>query len=361
MKISSMRTLRVEVPLDKPLITAIHNTETLGCVLVILESDTGLRGENFIFVLDKTRLHVLEAMIQSLSKHVVGQDAWFVEKIWQDMFLDINALGTTGIAVSAISAIDTAIWDMLGKQAQTPLHQMFGACRTHIKAYASSGLWLSASIDELVEEAHEFVAQGFLSVKLRIGKEHAREDIARVAALRAALGDGIEILTDANQSLSVREAISRAKLMEPYLIGWLEEPLAAHDLAGHARVRDNINMPLASGESDYTRWGMKAILDAGAVDVLMPDLQRIGGLSEFRRTAALASAYNVPISTHIFTEQSLSIAGSAANCISVEHVSWFSPLYQEQVQIKGGEIEIPTGHGLGFTFDEDFIAAHTVS
>lgn len=276
------------------------------------------------------------------------------------MFLDINPLGTSGIAVSAIAAIDTAIWDLLGKQAKAPLHQMFGACRIHIGAYASSGLWLSATVDELIAEAQEFVAQGFQSVKLRIGKEHAREDVERVAALRSALGDDIEILTDANQSLSVREAIARAKLMEPYQIGWLEEPVAAHDLTGHARVRNSINMSLASGESDYTRWGMKAILDAGAVDVLIPDLQRIGGLSEFRRAAALASADNVPISTHIFTEQSLGIAGSAVNCISVEHVSWLSPLYQEHMCIKDGEIEIPTGHGLGFTFDNDFIAAHTV-
>jgi len=356
-----MRTQRVEVPLDKPLITAIHKTQSLGCVLVVLETDTGLRGENFIFVLDKNRLHVLEAMVQSLSHHVVGQDPCFVEKIWQDMLLDVNPLGTSGIAVSAMSAIDTALWDLIGKQAQLPLYQVFGACRSSIKTYASSGLWLSASIDELIEEAHAFVEQGFRAVKLRIGKPNARDDVERVAALRASLGDEIEILTDANQSLCVREAIALAEMMQPYQITWLEEPIAAHDLAGQARVRDKINIPLASGETDYTRWGMKNILDAGAVDILMPDLQRMGGLSEFRKAASLAAAYNVPVSTHIFTEQSLSIAGSAANCISVEHVSWFSPLYKEEIKIVEGEIVLPTAHGLGFTFDDDFVASHAIT
>ena len=360
MKITNLETLQVEIPLDKPLITAIQRTETVGAVLVSIETECGLVGENYIFALNKDRLGVFEGMIQSLRQHLIGKNPLFVEQIWQQMWADINPVGQKGVAISALSAIDTALWDLVGKKAGLPLYQLFGASRDRVKAYASSGLWLSASIDELVEEAQAFVAQGFRSMKLRLGKENPREDVARVAALREVLGEEIEILTDANQALTPRQAIRLARMLEPYDIGWLEEPVPAHDLNGHARVLEAINIPLASGETEYSRFGMKDILDAGAVDILMPDLQRIGGLSEFRKSAAIASAYHVPISTHIFTEQSLSIAGSAANCISVEHVSWFSPLYQETMEIVDGMISMPKKTGLGFSFDYDFINQHRI-
>lgn len=360
MKITRIITLKVELPLRKPLVTAIHKTHSVGCVLVKIETDTGLVGENYIFTLNKTRLGVFEAMIQSFEPLLIGQNPMFVEKIWQQMWDDCNPLGQKGIGISAISAIDTALWDLLGKQAQMPLYQLFGACRDKVKAYASSGLWLSQTIDELIEEAQLFIEQGFRSIKLRVGKDNLNEDVARATALRAAVGDEIEILTDANQSLTVRKAITLAQQLQTLNIGWLEEPVAAHDLNGHARVLNAINIPLASGETEYTRFGMKSLLDAQAVDILMPDLQRIGGLSEFRKSAALASAYHTPISTHIFTEQSLSIAGSAANCISVEHVDWFSALYNEQMQLEDGYLLMPKGPGLGFTFNDELIAEYRI-
>jgi len=355
MNIINVQTQKVEIPLQKPLITAIHKTESVGVLIIKIETDNGLVGENYVFALNRDRLAVFDAMIHSLTQFLIGKNPLYVEKIWQQMWLDCNPVGQKGISVSAISAIDTALWDLIGKQANLPLYQLFGACREKVKTYASSGLWLSASIDELIEEAHGFIDQGFRSMKLRLGKSKPQDDIARARALREAIGEDIEILTDANQSLTPRQAITLARQLEPLNIGWLEEPIAAHDLVGHNRVLEAINIPLASGETDYTRFGMKDMLDNKAVDVLMPDLQRIGGLSEFRKTAALASAYNVPISSHIFTEQSLSIAGSADNCISVEHVDWFAPIYQEKIQVIEGYIDMPSGPGLGFNFDYDFI------
>lgn len=358
MKIVQVQTLKVEVPLNKPLITAIHKTESIGAVIIRLETDSGLVGENYLFALNKDRLVVFEAMILSLKQFLIGQNPLYVERIWEQMWNDCNPVGQKGISISAISAIDTALWDLIGKHTNMPLYQLYGACRDKVKAYASSGLWLSASIDELIEEAHQFIEQGFLSMKLRLGKANPKEDIERARALRQSIGEDIEILTDANQSLNARQAIALARQLEELNIGWLEEPVPAHDLAGHSRILEAINIPVASGETDYTRFGMKNILDNKAVDILMPDLQRIGGLSEFRKTAALASAYNIPISTHIFTEQSLSIAGSAANCISVEHVDWFAPLYKETPIIEDGDIHMPQASGIGFQFDYDFINDH---
>ncbi|EAQ66445.1 probable mandelate racemase [Marinomonas sp. MED121] len=355
MKITNVQTQKVLVPLKKPLITAIHKTDSVGVVIVKIETDTGLVGENYVFALNKDRLDVFDAMIKSLTQFLIGNNPVYVEKIWQQMWQDCNPVGQKGIAISAISAIDTALWDLIGKQANMPLYQVFGACRDKVKTYASSGLWLSSNIDELIEEAHGFIDQGFRSMKLRLGKPDLKEDVERARALRASVGDDIEILTDANQSLTPRQAIALGRQLEDLNIAWLEEPVPAHDLAGHNRVLEAINIPVASGETDYTRFGMKDMLDHKAVDILMPDLQRIGGLSEFRKAAALASAYHIPVSSHIFTEQSLSIAGSADNCISVEHVDWFAPLYQEKIVINDGFIDMPMGAGIGFNFDYDFI------
>ena len=203
---------------------------------------------------------------------------------------------------------------------------MFGQVRSEVPAYASSGLWLSYSIDELLEEADRFIQQGFRSVKLRVDGQVER-DADRAHALRDALGDDIEILVDANQALTVDTAIALARALERYNIGWFEEPVLHSDLDAQRIVREASPIPIAGGETDYTCVGMRRILDANCTDVLMPDLQRIGGLTEMRNAAKLAASYNTPISTHIFTEYSLSIAASSKNCISVEHVDWYEGLF----------------------------------
>ena len=360
MKITEIRTTLVQVPLEKPMITAIHETRSVGCVLVHLETDEGLTGENYIFSLNSDRLVVFDAMIKSLARHVVGKDPHYVEGMWDAMWRDINPIGHQGIAVSAISAIDTACWDLIGKAAGQPLYKLFGACRDDIKAYASSGLWLSQSIDELVAEADVFMEQGFRAMKIRLGKPRMEEDLERVAAVRAAVGSDVELLVDANQAFTTPYAIKIGRRLEQYDIAWFEEPVPTYNLEGHAAVAAALDMPVATGETEYNRFAMRAMLEARAADILMPDLQRIGGLSEFRRVASLASAFHVPISTHIFTEQSLAIAGSTVNCISVEHVSWFSPLYQEKIAIVDGKIAMPQRPGIGFTFDPQAVDRYRI-
>ena len=233
-----------------------------------------------------------------------------------------------------------------------PLHHLWGGCRETIPAYASSGLWLSMSIDELTDQARSLIDQGFTSMKIRLGSPKMADDVARVAAVRDAIGTDITSLSDANQSLDPKAAIRLGRALEPYELGWFEEPVPAYDLAGHRRIRDALDVPIASGETEYTRFGMAAMLDAGAADILMPDLQRIGGFTEFRRAAALASSYNIPVSAHLFTEHSLCLAGSIPGCISVEHFDWLTPLFNETPQLINGELTIPDRAGHGFTVNE---------
>ncbi len=313
MKITGLTTRLVNLPLGKPIATAIHEISSVGCVCLALESDQGVVGESYLFTINAARLKAFDEMVRGFDHVVIGRDPHFVSAIWQEIWQEINPSGQKGVTVAALSAIDTACWDLVGKIADQPLHRLFGACRDEIETYASGGLWLSNSIEELALDAQNFVQQGFTSIKMRVGSPKLSDDIQRARVVRGAIGDDIELFADANQNLSVKHAIKLAGELEQFNIAWLEEPVAAHDLDGHARVTAVAPMPVASGETEYTRFGMHAMLQAKACDVLMPDLQRIGGLSEMLKVAALASAYHVPISTHIFTEHSLFIAGAAPN------------------------------------------------
>ena len=355
MKILSLQTKLVNIPLDKPIKTAIHDMRSVGCVLVSVHAENGLVGEGYCFALNAVRIKAFDEVIQSFAPNVVGMETDFIEGIWESIYQSLNAVGQKGLTIGALAAVDMALWDLQGKMLDKPLHRLFGGCRRDVKTYASGGLWLSQSVGELVEEAHSFIGQGFIAMKIRVGHSDWRKDVARVEAVRLAIGDEVELLADANQSLNVKQAVKLGRELEAFGLGWLEEPVGAQDLVGHAEVRQRLDTPIASGETEYTRYGMRAMIESRACDILMPDLQRIGGFTEMRRVAALAASHDMPISTHIFTEQSLCIAGSATNCISIEHMPWFAPLFNEEMVLESGNLVIPERPGTGFTFNQDAV------
>ena len=357
MRITGFRTTRVSVPLAKPIATAIHRLDSVGCVLLELETDQGLTGESYVFTMNGARLGSLAEMVDSFSGLVNGRDPHDLAAIGDTVWNQLNPIGHAGFGIAALAAIDTACWDLVGKGAGQPLHKLFGACRERVWTYASGGLWLSQSIDELVAEAAGFLDAGFRAMKIRLGSERIADDVARVAAVRDAVGPDVELLSDANQGLGVKQAIRLAGELERHDIRWFEEPVVYNDLAGCAEIRASVGIDIAGGETGYTRFGMKDLLDARAVDVLMPDLQRIGGLSEMRRVAAIASGCHVPISPHLFTEHSLCLAASEPGCISLEHMPWFTPLFNEPLEIEDGHLRVPDRPGVGFTFDRQAIAS----
>jgi L-alanine-DL-glutamate epimerase-like enolase superfamily enzyme len=360
MKITRVKTTLVDVPLTKPVATAIHEMKSVGCVIVELETDEDLTGESYVFTLNGTRLKSLHEMVLGFSHLVQGRDPFFVSQIWQEIWNEMNAIGHKGFSVAALSALDTACWDLIGKAVEKPLYKVFGACRDKVKTYASGGLWLSQDIDQCTREAQGFVEAGFRAMKIRLGSPKIEDDIARVRAIREAVGPEIELLADANQGFTIKHAIRLGRRLEEFSLGWFEEPVDYQNLPGHAEVRRALDIPVASGETEYTCRGMRNILEAGAVDVLMPDLQRIGGLSEFRRAVALAACFDIPVSTHLFSEHSICIAASEPNCISVEHMPWFAPLFNEPMDIQGGFLLVPDRPGAGFSFDQSAIQRYKI-
>ena len=355
MKVTAVETEHVVLPLAKPIRWARGVIATLGIVLVTLRTDEGVTGENLILTLNDRRTKVLREMVDSMADQLVGQDAGLIAGFWACAWRDINFIGHQGVAVMGISAIDGALWDLNAKAANLPLFRMLGGAQTRVPAYQSSGLWLSQSVDELVEEAHSFLVQGFRAMKMRLGKPDPAEDAARVKAVREAIGPDIRLMADANQGLTETQALRLGRMIEPYELTWFEEPLPCWDLEGLARISAALDTPIASGETEYSRYGFRRMLDLRSADILMPDLQRVGGVSEFMRVSQMAQAQDIPVSSHLFPETSLSLMGALSNAIYLEYMTWLSPLYNEYIEFDAGDALLPERPGWGFTWNRDYI------
>jgi L-alanine-DL-glutamate epimerase-like enolase superfamily enzyme len=355
MKVTAVETRPVILPLARPVGSALGQIARFGCILVTVRTDAGISGENLIFTLNDRRTKVLRQMVDDLSDLIVGQDAGHIAGFWARAWKDINFLGHKGVPVVGISAIDGALWDALGKAAGMPIYRLLGGAKSRVPAYHSGGLWLSHSIDELVREAQSFLSQGFRAMKMRLGMADPAEDIARVRAVREAIGPDVALMADANQGLNEAQAIRLGRMLEEFGLTWFEEPLPAWDLEGLARVSAALDTPIASGETEYTRYGFRRMLELRSADILMPDLQRVGGVSEFMRVGHMAESHDVAISSHLFPEASIQVLGALSNAIYLEYMPWFSDLYAERLAFEEGDALVPERPGWGFTFNQDYI------
>jgi len=361
MRITEMETALVELPLQEPLRTAIHEIRSVCCFLLTLRTDEGLVGEGYGFSFHMDRLRTIRDFTLTLRPLVIGRDPHDTERLWTDLLRGLNFYGQAGVAVLAINPIDLACWDIVGKAANAPLYRLFGACRDRVPAYASGGLWLSADLDQLRREAEGFLAQNFKAMKLRLGSKRWQDDIARVEAVRDVIGADIALMVDANQGLEPPHALKLGRELERFDLVWFEEPLPTWCDDGHRALAAALDVPIASGETEYLASGIRRMAEHAGIDIFMPDLQRMGGYTEMRRVCQYLAVRNQPVSPHIFSEHSLHICASSPNATWLEHMPWFAALFREKMTIDpDGMIGLPTGPGIGFTFDHDKLEKYRV-
>ncbi|MGE4239082.1 mandelate racemase/muconate lactonizing enzyme family protein [Ramlibacter sp.] len=352
MKITRIDTTVVELTLPKPAVNSARVAiKTVGCVLVQLRTDGGADGEGFLYTMRGKHMAPLKAMIDSLGELLVGEDVSQPERLWEKLWREIYFFGFTGVAVMAISALDTAVWDAHARSLDQPLGVLWGGNASKVPVYASQGLWTDLEPDALAREAADYKAAGWRAMKMRTGRPNVADDVQAVKAVREAIGDGVALMADCSRALTVPHAIRLGRALEPYNLTWLEEPLPAHDIDGIAQVAAAVPVPIAIGENDYTRYGFRRVIEARAAHVLMMDLARVGGLSEMRKVAALARAHDLPVSNHIFTEHSLAACATFSNLNFVEYIDWFEELFTEPVRMQDGFLQVPTTPGHGFRFD----------
>ncbi len=357
MKITRLRTQVVHLPIDPPIPTALLGMiRSADCILTFLDTDEGITGEGLVFSINNRRLSVILEMIRQLEDLVVGMDPRIGGALNAGAWKELNFLGYEGVSIVGLAAVDNALWDLRGKAAGLNVAHLIGACRTAVPTYASGGLWLGGSIDELQAQARSFVDRGFRAMKTRVGPTDPERMVARVAAVREAIGPDIGLMVDANQQMSVKQAIRIGRMMEPLNLTWFEEPVICHDHEGEATIRAALDTPLASGETVYTHRGVLRSLQAGACDVMMPDLQRMGGPTEFLKAGHLCEAFHIPCSSHLFPEMSLALLAGLPGGYYLEHMPWFESIYREPIELDAnGHAIVSDRPGWGFSFDPDAI------
>jgi L-alanine-DL-glutamate epimerase-like enolase superfamily enzyme len=362
MKITRLRTVVVHVPLPKPALAAIFELRAVDCVLVFLETDQGLVGEGLVMTVNGRRLAVLHEMVRSMEPLVVGLDPRMGGSVARRARSELNFFGEAGLSMMGLAGVDMALFDLRAKIAGLNVAAMMGASRPAVPAYASGGLWLSASTDALQAEAAAFLAQGFRAMKLRLGKADPAEDVARVRAVREAVGPVVAPMADANQQMTVPQAIRLGRMLEEFNLTWFEEPVHYLNHDGEAAIAAALDTPIASGETEYTARGMLTMLQRRSADILMPDLQRMGGPTEFLKAAHVADVFDVPVSSHLYSEMSLPLMATLPNALYLEHMPWFEPLYTENVELDAaGDAIVPERPGWGFALNHDAIARLAVS
>ena len=316
-KIVQVRTSLIAIPRDPPVADATAVSLGMsGHCFVHIVTDEGIEGLGM-----STASQAVRAVIDHDLKPILeGADPLNIEGLWQDMFWRVRGIGRKGVAFQAISAVDIALWDLKAKIVGLPLYKLLGPCRESIPIYGSGG-WTSYSEAELVEEQLGYVERGMTRVKMKVGKDFGSstdEDLQRLRAVRKAVGDEVEIYIDANNGYTAKQAIILARKFEESNVGWFEEPVLADDIDGLARVAASIDIPVATGEHEYTKYGFKDLLSRGAADIVQPDVGRVGGVTEWMKVAVIADAFNLPVASHGYQLVHLHMACATPNMMVVE-------------------------------------------
>ncbi len=292
----------VIVPMNLPLKTSTGAVAKAPLVLIDCETDQGAVGHAYLFSITPSALKPLTAMVTEMSELLAGDELLPFE-IERKLTQRFTLLGLAGLQRLAQSGIDMAAWDALARARGLPLARLLGGAPKPVKAYNSKGLGIMPA-GAAVEEAHKLLAEGFHAAKIRVGRPEARDDLAVVRAVRKAVGDDVTLMCDYNQALTVTEAIRRGEMLDDEGLTWIEEPIRHDDYEGCARIADALRTPVQIGENFDSAFSMQTALSAEACDYVMPDVQRIGGVTGWLRAASLAHAAGIEMSTHLFSEVS---------------------------------------------------------
>lgn len=360
-RITHARAYLVDLEVETVRTDAVQSFMKQETIFVEIKTDDGLTGTGYSYTIGTGGGAVLSMLREHLVPRLVGQDASNIEQIWMDLFASTRATTTGAITSLALAAVDTALWDLKCLRANEPLWQVAGGYRQEVPLYDTEGGWLHLTTAELVASAKASQVAGWPGLKIKIGKPHISEDVERLTAVREAVGPGMDIMVDANQSMTSAEAIRRARALEPLEIFWLEEPLPADDIAGHARLAEATSIPVAVGESMYSVAQFREYLQRGAASIIQVDVARIGGITPWLKVAHLAEAFNVAVCPHFLMEIHVSLLAAIPNGRYVEHIPQLRAITNTEMTIANGFAIAPNTPGLGIDWDWAAIEKRTVA
>jgi L-alanine-DL-glutamate epimerase-like enolase superfamily enzyme len=367
MKITNVEAFSLTAPLKEPWKIAKVVIREMTCTLVKISTNAGITGIGES--LARLGPEATRAIVDKILKPIlIGADPFDVEILWEQMFSALRTRGHhKGFMIEAISGVDIALWDIIGKATNLPVYKLLGGkAREKVEAYASSLLFKET--DVLVKEAVELVEEGYRSIKLKIG-QGIQKDAHNVKAIREAIGDGINLMVDANSGFDAHNAIALGKELERHHVFWMEEPVPPDDLCGYQKVSRALTIPVAAGESEFTRYGFRDLITQGNIAIVQPDVARAGGISEVKKIAVLASSYNLPYCPHtgasgaVCVAASIQLSAAIPNFLIFEYMYPPNPLREDilkepLLEVHNGYIQVPDKPGLGIELDEGKVAEY---
>ena len=356
MKIKRIRSQVVKLPVEEPLAggPAYFRSHNLFVVLRV-ETEDGIEGLGVSFFggsLSATLKHAVD----QLGELLIGEDPLRIEAILQKLRSAGGSAGPGGILTLALSAIDMALWDIKGKYLGQSLGAMLGGLRARVPTYASGALVRAYPLDHLMKAAAVLVEKGFKQMKTQLalpGETTPEKEVERARRVREAAGPDVDLMCDINQRWSVHQAIEIGKRVEDVHFFWLEDVTAHDDYTGLARVADALVTPLAGGECLYGITPFRHMIEARSVDILMIDLNRVGGIANWMKVAAMAEAFNLPVVSHLLPEIHVHLVAAIPNGLTVEYMPWSFRLFEEVPVPVNGELTVPTKPGLGLELSQE--------
>ena len=355
--IKGMTLSHIVLPLENPLSdakvltgrqSALAAVDIISCEMV---SENGHRGMGFAYTL-RAGGSGMFALACEIADRIMGHDPKDIGRLWELLRWQTNSLGQGGMSYQTIGAFDTALWDMKAKVAGLPLAKLLGAHRDTLRIYNSQGQYLQASIDEMKAAADRSLALGIGGIKMKVGQPDGQEDLRRVMAMRDHLPDDIAFMIDANQQWDRAYAQQFGKIVDEVGLAFIEEPLDALDIEGHAELARNLATPIATGEMLTSPTEAIQLVQKGGCDISQVDALRIGGVTPFLKAMAMAEAHRVQIAPHWLMELHVHLAAAFPEEAWIEHFHWLEPLFDERLEIADGRVAVPDRPGLGLTLSD---------
>ncbi|GAA0588869.1 mandelate racemase/muconate lactonizing enzyme family protein [Craurococcus roseus] len=340
------------IPLPEVLTDSTHGAmRAFEIVTARVRDADGAEGVGYTFTVGRNGGAVHDTLAREIAELVVGEDADLIEALWRRVWWALHYGGRGGPTVLALSAFDTALWDLKAKRAGTALWRLLGGHDPRVPCYAG-GIDLDLPLDALLRQTDANLARGFRAIKMKVGRPDLREDVERLAAMRAHLGGNFPLMVDANMAWTADQAIRAARAFAPHDPLWLEEPTIPEDVAGHARILREGGLPIAAGENLRSVWEFQALISAGGVAYPEPDVTNCGGVTAFMKVARLAEAFNLPVTSHGAHDITVQLLAACPNRSFLEaHGFGLDRFVGHPLRIEEGRAVAPDRPGHGVSFD----------
>lgn len=352
-KIKDIKFYKAASTISTNISDSTHDISEISFVVVEITLESGIKGQGYLLSFHYNP-NAIKGAMHDFKAFIKNYHCYEMQKMYSDISKEMEYFGHNGINKWVLSTINVAMWDAWGKTLNQPVWKILGGSYKAIPVYGSGG-WLSYSDQELIDEVLDYKNRGFKAVKIKVGSPTVERDLERLKKVRDAVGDEINIMMDANQGMDLPSALKLSNKASDLNIFWFEEPVKHTDFAGYELLRHKTDISLAMGEREYDMEPLKELIRRNALDLWQPDIIRIGGVEEWRKSAMLANAYNIPVLPHYYKDYDIPLLTTIDHAYGAESFDWIDGIIDNQIEIIDGMAYPRKGAGWGFEFLKEYL------